>query len=352
MLNLAFIYIILIFLVLRFSVTLFNFLSNPKLGKYKKHFTSKVSVIIQVTTDSYSLINLLNSFKKQDYTNIEVIVTQPVKLKTSAELRALCDSDPRFQLRKRNTFTVEETRGEYLLFLEPQVVIHNGFINSLIYRTKVFNLTLLNILPSQQLSGLMNHILLPLNSFILFNLIPLRLIRLFSSPVFAAGSSECMFFEAETYKAYGWQQKVNKKIPEAVDVVRAVKEEGFRVETLIGHQLITLPAPLNTNRLFSKTGGQLLKAFGNNIVAALLYVLLVVTGPLIMLLNYEYSLLILPVGLIFLSRIMISFLSGQNPVWNVLLHPIQMLFLLAAVIRESYRRTMRMIRKKSSSYQK
>lgn len=347
MLHLTFIYIILIFLVLRFSVTLFNFLSNPKLGKYQKHFSGKVSVIIQVTTDSSSLINLLNSCKKQDYLNLEVIVTHPVKLKTSAELRAVCDSDPRFQLRKRNTFTIEETTGDYLLFLEPQVVIHNGFINSLIYRTKVFDLTLLNIFPSQQLSGLMSHILLPLNSFVLFNLIPLRLVRLFSSPVFAAGSSECMFFDAATYKQYDWQQKLNKKIPEAVDVIRAVKEEGFKVETLIGHQLISLPAPVQTNRLFSKTAAQLLKAFGNNIFAALVYVLMVVTGPLVMLLNDEYSLLILPVGLIFLSRIMTSFLSGQNPVWNVLLHPVQMLFLLVAVIRESYIRCMRMITKKS-----
>lgn len=347
MLNLAFIYIVLIFLVLRFSVTLFNFLSNPKLGKYGKHFTSKVSVVIQVTTDSYSLINLLNSFKKQDYTNIEVIVTQPVKLKSSAELRALIDSDPRFQLRKRNSFSIEDTTGEYLLFLEPQVVVHNGLINSLIYRTKVFNLTLLNIIPMVSLRGLVNHILLPLNSFVLFNLIPLRLVRLFSSPVFAAGGSECMFFDAETYKAYHWQQKVNRKVPEAVDVVRAVKEEGFKVETLIGNRLISLSAPAASKRLFSKTGVQLLKAFGNNIFAAVVYVLLVVMGPLVMFFNYEYSLLVLPVGLIFLSRIMISFLSGQNPFWNVLLHPVQMVFMMVAVIRESYFRLIRMIRNKN-----
>jgi hypothetical protein len=347
MLNLAFIYIILIFLVLRFSVTLFNFLSNPKLGRYKKHFASKVSVIIQVTTDSYSLISLLQSLKKQDYTNIEVIVTQPVKLRTSAELKALCDSDPRFQLKKRSTFRVEDTTGDYILFLEPQVVVHNGLINSLIYRTKVFNLTLLNIIPMASISGLIDHILIPLHSFVLLNLIPLRLVRLFSNPVFAAGGSECMFFDAATYKDYNWQEKVNKKIPEALDVIRAVKEEGFRAETLIGHRLISLLAARQTKRLFSKTSAQLLKAFGNNVFAALLYVLLVVTGPLLMLLNYEYSLLILPVGLIFLSRIMISFLSGQNPVWNVLLHPVQMLFLLAAVVRETYVRVRRSVKNRS-----
>jgi len=346
MLNLAFIYIILIFLILRFSVTLFNFLSNPKLGKYGRHFSNKVSVIIHGTQDADALINILNAFREQDYQHIEVLVTQPQKLKTNAAVKAICTADPRFQLRKKNSFRAEEATGDYILFLEPDVLVHNGLINSLIYRTKVFNLALLNIIPTQSISGIINHVLLPLNDFVLLNMIPLRLVRLFSSPVFSAGGSECMFFDAEIYKAYNWQEKAGRELPEAVEVVRAVKQEGFKVETLLGYKLISVPGTRKVNGLFLKTGQQLLKAFGNNLFAACLYLLLVVAGPLVMLLNYEYSLLILPVGLIFLSRIMISFLSGQNPIWNVLLHPLQMLFLLGSLLAEIYTRIIQLIREK------
>ncbi|SEA81922.1 glycosyltransferase family 2 protein [Pedobacter hartonius] len=346
MLNLAFIYIILIFLVLRFSVTLFNFLSNPKLGKYGRHFSNQVSVIITGTHDAEALINMLHALREQDYQHIEVIVSQPAQYKTNAAVKAICAADSRFQLRKKSSFHAEETTGDYILFLEPNVLVHNGLINSLIYRTKVFNLALLNIIPTQSVSGIVNYVLLPLSDFVLLNLIPLRLVRLFSSPVFSAGGSECMFFDAGIYKAYNWQQKVGREAPEAMEVVRAVKQEGYKVETLLGYKLISVPGTRRTNGLFLKTGQHLLETFGNNIFAAFLYLVLVVAGPLVMLLNYEYSLLILPVGLIFLSRIMISFLSGQNPVWNVLLHPLQMLFLMGSLITEIYTQLIRLIREK------
>jgi len=42
-------------------------------------------------------------------------------------------------------------------------------------------------------------------------------------------------------------------------------------------------------------------------------------------------LLIMPVGLIFLTRVMISFLVRQNPLLNVLLHPVQMIMLFIAL---------------------
>jgi hypothetical protein len=346
MLNLAFIYTVLIFLVLRFSVTLFNFLSNPKLGKYGRLFSNKVSVIIQAAGDEESLLNMLNALQQQDYRHIEVIVMQSPGSNSYAAVKAICANDPRFRVRKRNSFHMEDANGDYLLFLEPDVFVHNGLINSLIYRTKVFSLAFLNIIPARSISGMLNHLLLPLNSFVLLNLVPLRLVRLFSSPVFSAAGTECMFFDAAIYSTYNWQQGTGGEMPEAVEVMRAVKQEGFKVETLLGAKLISISAPGKTDNRLLKTAAQLLKAFGNNILAASLYVLLVVAGPLVMLLNYEYSLLVLPVGLIFLSRVMISFLSGENPFWNVLLHPLQMLFLLAALVTEIYTRTVQLVKNK------
>jgi len=108
--------------------------------------------------------------------------------------------------------------------------------------------------------------------------------------------------------------------------------------------LIHTVIPLHTTASFKKTGQLLFRKFGNNIFAALFYGLLVVAGPLLMLSNYEYSLLILPVGLIFLTRIMISFLSGQNPLWNVLLHPLQMIMLLASLLSAIYGKSIQLIK--------
>ncbi len=69
-----FIYTVLIFLVLRFCVTLFNFLSNPKLVHSITHFDDKVSILIPVRNESRNILTLLQSIQKQDYKNIEVLI--------------------------------------------------------------------------------------------------------------------------------------------------------------------------------------------------------------------------------------------------------------------------------------
>lgn len=347
MLNLIFVYIILIFLILRFSVTVFNFLSNPKLGNYGKHFTDKVSIIIDATADNSGLLNLITTLKQQDYQHIEVIIEQAKAQEFHAAIVSVCAIDRRFQLREKRAGIInpaEEATGNYLLFLGVNTEVNKGLINSLIYRTKIFNLALLTVVPTQLFAGFMNNCLVPLNNFVLLNLTPLRLIRLFPSPIFSAGSNQCMFFDAALCRKHQWEQRFEDRLPEALEVVKGVKQEGFKAEILLGNRLINTVVPLHTTESFKKTGQLLFRKFGNNIFAAMFYVLLVVAGPLLMLSNYEYSLLILPVGLIFLTRIMISFLSGQNPLLNVLLHPLQMIMLLASLLSAIYGKSIQLVR--------
>lgn len=334
MLNLIFIYFILIFLVLRFCVTLFNFLSNPKLGKYGKHFSDQVSIMIDASADTASLLKLLQSIQKQDYQFFEVIIGQAEETVIPDDIVSFCLSDPRFSIRREMAGSLnpaEGATGNYLLFLGVSTVIGIGLINSLIYRTKVFKLALLSIIPTQSFTGFKNYCLIPLNNYVLLNLTPVRLVRLISSPVFSVGSNQCMFFDGAIYRKHEWEQRFKDRLPEAQEVVKTVKQEGFQAEALLGNKLIYTVIPPHVEGFFQKTGNLLFRKFGNNIFGALCYILLVVAGPLFMLANYEYSLLILPVGLIFLTRIMISFLSGQNPLWNVLLHPVQMFMLLASL---------------------
>ncbi|KIO76897.1 hypothetical protein TH53_12425 [Pedobacter lusitanus] len=346
MLIITFIYVILVFLVLRFSVTVFNFLSNPKLGVYGRRFNDRVSVLIEATPDTTDLLELLKTIKEQDYQDIEVIIQLHKDAGQPIDLLAFCAEDQRFRLRKQRSGAAEdEATGAYFLFLGTHTVIRNGLINSLIYRTKVFNLTLLNIIPTQAISGLYNHCLLPLNNFVLLNLIPLRLVRLFSSPAFSAGTNQCMFFDAGVYKKYEWHRRLKGEIPEALEIVKAVKQENLKAETLVGHDLIYSYVSENQGSLIQKTGQRLLRIFGNNIFVATLYLLLVAGGPLLILTDYDYRLLILPAGLIFLSRIMISFLSGQNPLWNVLLHPVQMIFLVLSLSQAIFARIFQRVSK-------
>jgi hypothetical protein len=292
----VFIYTVLVFLVLRFSVTLFNFLSNPKLNKYGKRFNDTVSILVSNPQDR-DLSVLLNSVEKQDHKNLEVIT-----IRNGEEERA----------------AVRRAKGKYLLFLDDDFELKSGLINNLIYRTKVFDLSCLNLMPNAKPANLYEWCTVPLNDFLILNLFPLRLVRLTGSTGFATGNTGCAFWKAEAYK--------HDSPPE-------------RVETLLANGLLYS----SPNRQFVPNHS-LLPTFGENIIAALIYFLLVIVGPIVMFLYFDPVLAALPLGLIFLSKVMISFLTKQNPFLNVILHPIQMGFLAFILIRDIWKKLLHFIK--------
>lgn len=340
----VFIYIILVFLIVRFSVTLFNFLSNPKLGKYVKHFTDKVTVVVNADMPQRGLWPLLDSLKQHDYQHLEVLINCGAIEENEEIARPFCTEDARFRLLKAKIADPDgnpqpdlaaEITGDYILFLDTDAMIQPGFINSILYRLKVFGLTVLTIIPTQRPTTFMQQLLLPLNDFVLLNLFPLRLVRLFASPAFSASSDKCMFLPTSSFLKYNWHP--------GREIVKLVKMENLKAETLLGDRLIFISSPQDKNMLH-QCGKDLLLLFGNNVIAALVYLFLLVAGPLFMLANAEYQLLIMPIGLIYLTRMMVSFMVKQNPLINVLLHPIQMILLCITLSNAIFARILTIIR--------
>lgn len=339
----VFIYIILVFLILRFSVTLFNFLSNPKLGKYGKHFPDKVTIIINAETTGIRLQELLISLKLQEHQAIDVLINY-IDKENKEICEHFCSEDERFHIVEQSQADYRNpdqpslrtvVTGDYLLFLDADTRIKPGFLDSVLYRMKVFNLSLLTVIPTQQIDTFKQRLLLPLNDFILLNLFPLRLVRLFNSPAFSASGDKCMLFLSSDFMKYRWQP--------GREAVRQVKEENLKAETLLGDQLISI-SPQSDQYIFDQSSQNLLLIFANNSIAALVYLILLIAGPLVMLGGAEYQLLIMPVGLIFLTRIMISFLVRQNPLINVLLHPIQMVMLCVSLSNAIFARILTILR--------
>lgn len=321
----VFLYIVLVFLVLRFSVTLFNFMSNPKLGNYKRKFTDKVSIIIRVNEHREEAKVLLDSIADQDYENIEILVEYPGSGEKS----------------------VAKANGDYFLFLDPDTLLKDGFIHSLVYRTKIFNLALLSIVPTRQMSGFLAFCTYPIGDFVLLNLFPLRLVRLINQPAFAAADEACLFFEARIYRKYEWHQQLKGLGSPAMEIVRLVKQEQLKAELLLGNRLIYIKEKAVKTHLvlFSKN---LMQNFGHYPMVALIYLVLLIGGPIAMMVEFEFepAFFVLPFGLIFLSRVMTSFLASQDPVKNILLHPLQMLTLTILVLSNTWNRIWSAVRHK------
>jgi hypothetical protein len=288
-----FVYASLIFLVLRFSVTLFNFLSNPKLGHYGKHFNEKVSVIFFSSGIHELDENAFHAILKQGYKDIEILIKKP---------------------EERIAETIAKTSGKYLLFVKECAMINKGLVNSLIYRMKLYDLALISIVPERAFGSWKAYCLHPLKDLILMSLFPMRLVRFINIPTFFAASQPCMFFDSETYKRNLKSEKVSKT----------------KMELLQANKLVCV---YEQDHLFA-LGSDLMKTLDNSYLVALTYLVLSLAGPIVIIYKFQPAFLALPFGLIFLMRLMVSFLSGQRPWVNVILHPVQMLVLATVLFRE------------------
>ncbi|PWS27354.1 glycosyl transferase family 2 [Pedobacter yonginense] len=337
-----FIYAVLIFLVIRFSVTVFNFLSNPKLPRSIKHHQDKVSILIPARNEADNILSLLQSIKNQDYANYEVVVLDDGSTdETFAIAQQFCDHNAQFKVVKGEQLLAgwlgknfachqlsQMASGKYLLFIDADESIQRGLINSLINRMEQGKLALLSLFTNQQMLSIGEKLTVPLMHFILLNLLPLRLVKLSANPAFSAASGQCMFFNASNYSANLWHERVKNQVVEDVEIMKQVKLEKNNAEALLANGMIYCRMYKNLEESLNGFSKNLLAGFGNNIIILLLYLLLVIIGPVILILNFNITLLVLPITLIVLGRIMISFLSGQNVLMNLILHPLQMLFFL------------------------
>ncbi|MXV51853.1 glycosyltransferase [Pedobacter sp. HMF7647] len=339
-------YLIFCFLILRFSVTVFNFISNPKLPHSPRHYHELVSVLIPARDEANDIVALLTSLKIQDYQHIEVIILNDNSSDdTYTVCREFCSLDSRFKIINGKELPAgwlgknfachqlaENATGKYLLFMDADEQIADGAIEAAIHRMRVSRLSLLSLFTNQVTVSLGEKLVVPLMHFILLNLLPLRLVRLSRNASFAAASGQFMFFKAEDYRLNKWHEQVKNKVVEDIEIMKLVKSSGYNGEALLANGFVFCRMYKTFDEAISGFGKNLLAGFNNSIAGLLFYEFLIFGGQLYTLYYMDVSLLLFAITLIILSRVMISLLSGQSVIYNVILHPFQMIALLTVAI--------------------
>lgn len=337
-----FCYLIYFFLILRFCVTLFNFISNPKITKVSHQYHDLVSILIPARDEEKNILTLLQSIKNQDYKHIEVLVLDDHSSDETYNITAaFALKNPAFKVIKGKELPAgwlgknfachqlaQQAKGKYLLFLDADEEVDNGLINSAIYRTKVHHLSLLSLFTNQVMVSFGEKLVVPLMHFMLLNLLPLRLIYLSKNPAFAAASGQFMFFDAEKYHQHQWHEKVKNQVVEDVEIMKCVKQQKLKGEGLLANGLIRCRMYNNYQEAVYGFSKNFLAPFNYSTITFLLYIVFIIGGPVLVAFTLPLQLFLMLVSLIVLTRIMISLLSGQNPFYNVLLHPLQMISLI------------------------
>src|SRR2546428_1032673 len=143
--------LVLVFLILRFCVTLFNFISFPKLTFSPKSYSDLVSILIPARNEEHRILPLLNSIERQDYKNYEVIILDDNSTDNTFEvIQAFAEKHFQFKVIKGKPLQedwigknyacyqlAEEAIGNYFLFLVADIEIVSGAITVAVYRMRV-----------------------------------------------------------------------------------------------------------------------------------------------------------------------------------------------------------------------
>jgi glycosyltransferase involved in cell wall biosynthesis len=335
-------YIVFFFLIIRFTVTLFNFISNPKLPSSPLSHADFVSILVPVRDEEENILQLLTSIREQDYNNIEVLILDDHSSDNTFTIcENFCAGLSGFRVLKGAKLPkgwlgknfachqlAQEAKGKYYLFLDADEIIKDGLIQNAVHRMKQGKLALLSLFTNQIMVTVGERLVVPLMHFLLLNLLPLRLVRLAKNPKLAAASGQFMLFDAALYQAHHWHAQVKDRVVEDIEIMKLVKSYQYTVESLLANGFVSCRMYKTFQQAVDGFSKNLLAGFGYNIPGLICYLLLTIVGPIFILLYLNYSLLFFAVTLIILSRIMISLASGQNVLLNILLHPLQMLSLV------------------------
>lgn len=332
----------LFFLVLRFTVTLFNFISNPKLTRVSKQYTDLISILIPVKDEEENILTLLQSIYVQDYTNYEVIIYDD---HSTDRTLSICSDftvrDKRFNIIKgiqllhgwtsKNfacDLLAQKAKGKYLLFLNADSSIKNNLINSAIHRMHLYKLSLLSLFTNQEMKTIGEKATAPLLHYMLLNLLPLRLVYLLKNPSVASASGQFMLFDSARYLQNQWHRLVKNKVVGYTQIMKLVKAASCNGEVLLANGMISSKMFRSYKDALNGCGNHFLAAFNYSIPGILTYLLLIIVGPMLVIITLNISLIFFMISLILLTRFMISLSAGQNALENILLHPVQMINLL------------------------
>jgi hypothetical protein len=139
-------------------------------------------------------------------------------------------------------------------------------------------------------------------------------------PALVPGNDRYLFYDAADYRA-----KHNGDSKDTKDK---------KVETLLANGMLLS----NQEASVRNVTKDLVRIFDGNLIVVLIYLTLLIVGPIVLISNFEFAFVALPIGLIFLTRIMSSFLTRQNPIINIILHPIQMVVLTGLLLAGMFKR--------------
>jgi glycosyltransferase involved in cell wall biosynthesis len=222
--------------------------------------------------------------------------------------------------------------GDYLLFLDADVRIKPGIIESALAQSKKHHLKLLSIFPKQIMKTRGEIMVVPIMNNILLSLLSLILTRVSRRSSLAAANGQFMFFEKKTYFDEFPHEKVKQNPVEDILIARYYKKRGLRIQCMTGNETISCRMYKGLQESISGFTKNLHQFFGGSYFVTLFYWLTTTFGIFIIAFYLPFVYLISTIILIILTKTATSIASRQSVIQNLLWGIVQQLFMGVIVI--------------------
>lgn len=343
------------FLFLRTLVSLVNALSPLHFPREKPPIYPKVSVLIPARNEEATIGKLLECLEKQDYPDFEVIVCNDHSSDNTEEiLNWFAGENHQFQWflgeKLRDNWLgknfachqlAQKTTGSILVFIDADVELEkDALTNSVAYFTKN-KLTLLSVFPQQKMETIGERITIPLMNWILQSLLPILLVQKTKFASLSAANGQFMMFDSANYQQNEWHSRVRNQNVEDIHIARMIKAEGHKMGVLLGHNDIFCRMYHRFDEAVHGFSRNIHEYFGGSRLAMMGYLLIVLTGPFIVILVFGYHYFLGFIALVLINRVAVSAANKQNMGWNILLHPLQMTSFAIIALYNIFRKTKR-----------
>ena len=252
-----------------------------------------VSVLIPARNEENNLPRLLESLKKQTYTNLEIYVlddhsedqTKKIaedffyKLKFPGNVLSGRKKPDSWLGKNWACHQLSETAtGQILLFLDADTWLSESFISDIVEKMDEDNLDFATVWPHQVMQSFLEKTIISMvystvvaylpthYSFQAPGWIPARSLRHKVKPLFASACGQCMVFRAGAYKEIGGHALVKTCVVEDVKIAKRVVSSGKTMRMFHG-----------TNRIWCRmysSASDLFQGFRKNFFAGFDYRLL------------------------------------------------------------------------------
>ncbi len=336
-------FIVLLISLSVFSViSIYNLLTAPVLKRRSHHSSEQklVSVLIPARNEEKNIEKCIKGLLIQDYHDKEIIVLDDNSTDNTYKL-ASSFSTSNVKVIKGKALPpdwlgknwachklAQEAKGEYLLFVDADVELRAEVILSAVYELEKSNAALLSIFPTQSIKSFGEYLIVPLMNWLLLTFLPLRFVYSSSCKAFVAANGQFMLWNKADYFKIGGHEKVKNNVVEDMELARLAKQNKIKVKTMLGGKLVFCRMYESFNQAYNGFTKNFYAGFSLPpflFLFIILFLLIVFVLPFLFLITPFYSFIL--IALILIARVSVSIVSKQNLFINVLLHPVQMLFM-------------------------